>query len=103
MLKIKIELFMLLILLLMLKTLNATTIQASTVNDLNGKTKCERITMSYCQGLGYNLTMMPNLAGHADIKDANLMVSRADFSLIFDLNYDTESKVLNVCGRSIDW
>ncbi len=58
----------------MLKTLNATTIQASSVNDLNGLNKCKRITTSTCQGLGYNLTMIPNLAGHNDINDANLMV-----------------------------
>ena len=29
-------------------------------------TKCERLTVSLCQGLRYNLTAMPNFMGHTD-------------------------------------
>ncbi|XP_023942813.2 frizzled-9 [Bicyclus anynana] len=32
--------------------------------------KCERITLSQCQDLGYNWTAMPNLIGHRDQKEA---------------------------------
>ena len=27
-------------------------------------TKCERLSVSFCRGLGYNLTSMPNFMGH---------------------------------------
>lgn len=37
--------------------------------------KCERIISPTCQGLGYNMTAMPNLAGHTNQIDADLMVS----------------------------
>lgn len=36
--------------------------------------QCERITLSACQGLGYNMTAMPNLAGHLSQTDAELAV-----------------------------
>lgn len=32
--------------------------------------QCERITAPACQGLGYNMTAMPNLAGHTTQTDA---------------------------------
>lgn len=37
--------------------------------------QCERIIAPSCQGLGYNMTAMPNLPGHNNQIDANLMVS----------------------------
>lgn len=37
--------------------------------------KCERIIAPACQGFGYNMTAMPNLAGHNNQHDADLMVS----------------------------
>lgn len=37
--------------------------------------QCERITAAACQGLGYNMTSMPNLAGHKTQAEAELMVS----------------------------
>lgn len=37
--------------------------------------QCERITVPACQGLGYNMTAMPNLAGHTSQTDAENMVS----------------------------
>ncbi|XP_050664696.1 frizzled-10-like [Leptidea sinapis] len=37
--------------------------------------KCERITLSQCQDLGYNWTAMPNLMGHRDQKEAEESVS----------------------------
>lgn len=41
--------------------------------------KCERIIAPACQGLGYNMTAMPNLAGHNNQIDADLMVSFKSF------------------------
>lgn len=40
-----------------------------------GGMQCERITVPACQGLGYNMTAMPNLAGHTSQSDAENMVS----------------------------
>lgn len=37
--------------------------------------QCERITAPACQGLGYNMTAMPNLAGHTSQADAENMVN----------------------------
>lgn len=37
--------------------------------------KCERISLSQCQDLGYNWTAMPNLMGHRDQKEAEEAVS----------------------------
>ena len=37
--------------------------------------QCQRITVPACQGLGYNMTAMPNLAGHNNQIDAENMVS----------------------------
>lgn len=36
--------------------------------------QCERITVAACQGLGYNMTAMPNQIGHADQSEAAEMV-----------------------------
>lgn len=36
--------------------------------------QCERITLAACQGLGYNMTAMPNLAGHASQAEAEVAV-----------------------------
>lgn len=38
--------------------------------------QCERITVPACQGLGYNMTAMPNLAGHNSQLDAENMVNK---------------------------
>ncbi|XP_022916616.2 frizzled-4-like [Onthophagus taurus] len=38
------------------------------------KSKCERITVSMCQGIQYKWTMMPNLLGHTTQLDANIML-----------------------------
>lgn len=38
--------------------------------------QCERITVPACQGLGYNMTAMPNLAGHTSQSDAENMVNK---------------------------
>ncbi|XP_045774682.1 frizzled-10-like isoform X1 [Maniola jurtina] len=37
--------------------------------------KCERISLSQCQDLGYNWTAMPNLVGHRDQKEAEEAMS----------------------------
>lgn len=40
----------------------------------NNASKCERINVSACQGLGYNTTSMPNFIGHKDQHEANFKV-----------------------------
>lgn len=45
--------------------------------------QCERITAAACQGLGYNMTSMPNLAGHKTQMEAELRVSRECFPFIY--------------------
>ena len=37
--------------------------------------QCEWIPVSVCQGLGYNMTAMPNLIGHKSLLDAEIMVN----------------------------
>ena len=37
--------------------------------------KCERITIPMCMEMKYNMTIMPNLVGHADQKDAVLQLN----------------------------
>ncbi|TDG38975.1 hypothetical protein AWZ03_014603, partial [Drosophila navojoa] len=34
--------------------------------------QCKRIAVSACQGLGYNMTALPNLAGHTNQLEAEL-------------------------------
>lgn len=36
--------------------------------------QCQRISVSACQGLGYNMTALPNLAGHTNQLEAELQV-----------------------------
>lgn len=38
-------------------------------------TKCERLSVSFCHGLRYNLTAMPNFMGHEDQLQAERGVS----------------------------
>ncbi|KAI9582352.1 hypothetical protein GQX74_015475 [Glossina fuscipes] len=49
----------------------SVALAAQTPNGL----QCQRITVSACQGLGYNMTAMPNLAGHTNQLEAELRVS----------------------------
>uniref|UniRef100_A0A1B0ANH3 FZ domain-containing protein n=1 Tax=Glossina palpalis gambiensis TaxID=67801 RepID=A0A1B0ANH3_9MUSC len=48
----------------------SVALAAQTPNGL----QCQRITVSACQGLGYNMTAMPNLAGHTNQLEAELRV-----------------------------
>lgn len=70
---LSIEFLMLLILLLVIKTINASTLPS-----LDVKTnKCEQISIAqHCPELKYNQTVMSNFAHghHMDINDANEMV-----------------------------
>lgn len=45
-------------------------------------TKCERLTVSLCRGLRYNLTAMPNFMGHTD----QLQAERGVISIFFYIN-----------------
>ncbi|XP_052858276.1 frizzled-3 [Drosophila gunungcola] len=38
--------------------------------------QCQRITVSACQGLGYNMTALPNLAGHTNQLEAELQIAK---------------------------
>lgn len=38
--------------------------------------QCERISVPACQGLGYNMTAMPNLAGHTNQLDAEIRITK---------------------------
>jgi hypothetical protein len=72
------EFLMLLILLLVIKTINASTIPSSALNDLSpvNNNKCEQISITqHCPELKYNQTMVSNFA-HLDINDSIEMVSR---------------------------
>jgi hypothetical protein len=65
---------MLLILLLVIKTINASTLPAMALNELPQTNKCEQIAITqHCPELKYNRTMVSNFA-HMDINDANEMV-----------------------------
>lgn len=75
---LSIEFLMLLILLLVIKTINASTLPSSALNDLSTKrNKCEHISFTQlCPELNYNQTMMSSFAhsDHTDIDKANEMV-----------------------------
>ena len=53
-------------------------IAASSGSVLNTQTsnglQCQLITVTACQGLGYNMTALPNLAGHTNQLEAELRV-----------------------------
>ncbi|XP_020806210.1 frizzled-3 [Drosophila serrata] len=38
--------------------------------------QCQRISVSACQGLGYNMTALPNLAGHTNQLEAELQIAK---------------------------
>lgn len=44
------------------------------IANANNGLQCQRITVPACQGLGYNMTAMPNLAGHSNQLEAELRV-----------------------------
>lgn len=80
--------FLMLLILFLVKTINASTVPSSALNDLSAKKiKCEQISITqHCPELKYNQTMMSSFAhgDHMDIDDANEMVR--GFS---DLNFDS--------------
>lgn len=82
---LSIEFLMLLILLLVIKTINASTLPSSALNDLARVNKCEQISITqHCPELKYNQTMVFNVVHghHMDINDANEMVRRLFILLI---------------------
>uniref|UniRef100_A0A240SWC9 Frizzled-3 n=1 Tax=Glossina brevipalpis TaxID=37001 RepID=A0A240SWC9_9MUSC len=50
----------------------SVALTAQTPNGL----QCQRISVSACQGLGYNMTAMPNLAGHTNQLEAELRITK---------------------------
>lgn len=82
---LSIDFLMLLILLLVIKTINASTLplSSSTLNEFNSNinknNKCDEITIKNCPELKYNHTMITVIDGighnRMDINDANEMVS----------------------------
>lgn len=78
---LSIEFLMLLILLLVIKTINASTLPSSSTvfNELSRvNNKCEQISITTCPELKYNQTMISNIDmighGQMDFDDANEMV-----------------------------
>lgn len=86
------QFLILLILLLVIKTINASTLPSSSSTALNElsrvNNKCEQISVTNCPELKYNQTMISNADaighGRMDIDDANEMV-RGFFISRFDL------------------
>lgn len=74
---LSIDFLMFLILLLVIKTINTSTLPSMALNDLSQNTKCEQISITqHCPELKYNHTMVSSFAygDHMDIDDANEMV-----------------------------
>lgn len=59
----------------------------------NNGLQCQRITVPACQGLGYNMTAMPNLAGHTNQLEAELRVGTKNKK--FKENKEKCTKVTN--------
>ncbi|KAI8116369.1 Frizzled-3 [Lucilia cuprina] len=61
-------------------SLSQGLIAASSAGTLNSQTtnglQCQLITVTACQGLGYNMTALPNLAGHTNQLEAELRITK---------------------------
>lgn len=62
--------------------------------------QCERILAPTCQGLGYNMTALPNLAGHTNQKDAENMVN---FFINFILKGESVERYYNNIQIDMDF
>lgn len=60
---------------------------------------CDPIRISMCQGLGYNVTKMPNLVGNVLQSDAELQLTT--FTPLIQYGCSSQLKVL-VCGKRSD-
>lgn len=64
--------------------------------------QCQRIAVSACQGLGYNMTALPNLAGHTNQLEAELQVRPAHplnpCRLALCARFLRDDKRLPLCG-----
>lgn len=49
--------------------------------------RCQVITVTACQGLGYNMTALPNLAGHTNQLEAELRVGTFKIKTFLLLSY----------------
>ncbi|XP_030382238.1 frizzled-3 [Scaptodrosophila lebanonensis] len=67
--------FVALALALFLQLAVLATLAAGQATATNGL-QCQRISVSACQGLGYNMTAMPNLAGHTIQLEAELEIAK---------------------------
>lgn len=95
---LSVEFLMLLILLLVIKTINASTVPS--LNDLSHvkSNKCEEISLTqHCPELKYNQTTVSNIANghHLDINDANEMVRR-----IFCHSVDLIHEAIDLMGTA---
>ena len=81
---LSIEFLMLLILLLVIKTINASTLPSMALNEMPHVNKCEQITITSCPELKYNQTTVSSYSHghHMDIDDANEMVRGFFCSLV---------------------
>lgn len=60
---------------------------------------CDPIRISMCQGLGYNVTKMPNLVGNVLQSDAELQLTT--FTPLIQYGCSSQLKVLG-CGKRSD-
>lgn len=56
--------------------------------------QCQRIAVSACQGLGYNMTALPNLAGHTNQLEAELQVRQSTCNSLPSLPHPLSSLLL---------
>lgn len=61
---------------------SSSALNTQTTNGL----QCQPITVTACQGLGYNMTALPNLAGHNNQLEAELRVGI--FNIFLKMNYN---------------
>lgn len=54
---------------------NSVFEESQQVHPMGDYPQCEWIPVTVCQGLGYNMTAMPNLIGHRSLLDAEIMVN----------------------------
>jgi len=73
------------VLYIVMLVLSATLARGWGINHAHPGTgaKCERLNVSFCRGLRYNLTAMPNFMGHEDQRQAERGVT----SILKMLNY----------------
>ncbi|CRK89627.1 CLUMA_CG003269, isoform A [Clunio marinus] len=102
---LSIEFLMLLILLLVIKTINASTLPSSAHNDIKSN-KCEQISITqHCRELKYNQTMVSSIVNghHMNIDDANEMIIK--LRPVFEMTNSHCSRQIRflICSSLFPW